>query len=537
MALRMAKLTRTSTGLWTARKVIPADVRTAYGKREDKPTWPASLTHGQARAEFCAWLAAVEDRIAALRSMRTSSATATDPSLNLTTRQSRALAGKWYQSMVERFEDNPGDELGWEHLLETLYPEESEDTYQQYVRGNTEPYNGPWRITKQLQNELGWLLDEEGLRITPASADALLQHMAELYVAFCHLMIRRCRGDYGADPLVDTMPQWEPVAPAVQSAPATAVTITSLFEGYVAERKPADATIKAWKRFIAHLVSFLGHDDAAKVTPDDIIRWKNQLLTEPTKAGSPRSAKTVRDTYLGAVKTVFAWATENRKVATSPAAGVTVRGEKPKRLRDPGFTNDEAVVILRATLQQPEQRPSKHMIAARRWIPWLCAYSGARVNEITQMRKQDIIRQDGVWAMRITPEAGSVKTGTARLVPLHSHLIEQGWLHFVAACPDGPMFYEPNAHRGGSAGNPQNKKVAERLAAWVRSLGVNDPNVAPNHGWRHRFKTVARGAGMDPEAREVIPGHAPASEGQKYGGWPLDQLAVEIERLPRIVLE
>ena len=53
MALRMAKLTRTKTGLWTARKVIPADVRDAYGKTEDKPTWPASLTQGQARAGHC----------------------------------------------------------------------------------------------------------------------------------------------------------------------------------------------------------------------------------------------------------------------------------------------------------------------------------------------------------------------------------------------------------------------------------------------------------------------------------------------------
>lgn len=438
--------------------------------------------------------------------------------------------------MVKRFEDNPGDELGWEHLVESLFPEDSEDAFQEYVRGNREPYEGPWRITRELEEGLGWLLADEGLRITPASADVLLQHMADLYVAFCYLMMRRCRGDYGTDPLIETLPQWEPVVPAVQPEPKSTVTVTSLFEGYVAERKPADATVKAWKRFIAHLVSFLGHDDAARVTPDDIIGWKNRLLTEPTKSGKPRAAKTVRETYLAAVKTVYAWATENRKVPTSPAAGVTVRGEKPKRIRDPGFTNDEAIAILRATLQQPDERLSSHMTAARRWIPWLCAYSGARVNEITQLRKQDIIRQDGVWAMLITPEAGSVKTGDARQVPLHSHLVDQGFLEFVNASPDGPLFYEPKAHRGGSAGNPQNKKVAERLALWVRGLGVTDPNVAPNHGWRHRFKTVARGAGMDPEAREVIPGHAPATEGQGYGTWPLEKLAAEIERLPRMII-
>jgi hypothetical protein len=36
MAICMPSLTRTPSGLWTARKVIPEDVRAAYGKREDK---------------------------------------------------------------------------------------------------------------------------------------------------------------------------------------------------------------------------------------------------------------------------------------------------------------------------------------------------------------------------------------------------------------------------------------------------------------------------------------------------------------------
>lgn len=193
MALRMAKLTRTKTGLWTARKVIPADVRAAYGKREEKPTWPASLTPAQARAEYGVWLAGIEDKIAALRS------SGTGPAVELTQRQSRALAGKWYRSLEQRFSDNPGDELGWEVGLEALYPEETEESYLATQRGSREPYEGPWRITPMLLKEMQWLLDDEGLRITPSASDRLLQDMADLYIAFSHLMIRRCRGDYGAD--------------------------------------------------------------------------------------------------------------------------------------------------------------------------------------------------------------------------------------------------------------------------------------------------------------------------------------------------
>jgi len=309
----------------------------------------------------------VEERIAALRS------SGAGPAVELTQRQSRALAGKWYRTMEQRFGDNPGDELGWEIGLEDLYPQETEESYRATQRGNSEPYEGPWRITPMLAREMQWLLDMEDMRITPSASDRLLQDMADLYIAFSHLMIRRCRGDYGADSLVDTLPEWEAATPARGVSVTSGPKIMSLFDGYVAERGPAEATVKAWKRMIQHLVAFLGHDDAVLVTADDIIRWKDRLLSEPTKAGKQRSAKTVRETYLAAAKAVFGWAKENRKVDVDPTPGITVRGSKRQRLRDPGFTNEEALTILRATLEPPSGRLSTPHAAARRWVPWLCA--------------------------------------------------------------------------------------------------------------------------------------------------------------------
>lgn len=69
MGIAMVALTRNKSGLWAARKAIPADIRSAYGKREEKKTWPAALSRAQAKAEFAAWLIAIEDRIGMLRAM------------------------------------------------------------------------------------------------------------------------------------------------------------------------------------------------------------------------------------------------------------------------------------------------------------------------------------------------------------------------------------------------------------------------------------------------------------------------------------
>jgi hypothetical protein len=61
MAFAMVGLKRTKTGRWAARKEIPQDVRAAYGKREEKKTWPAELNQGQAKAELAAWLIPIEE--------------------------------------------------------------------------------------------------------------------------------------------------------------------------------------------------------------------------------------------------------------------------------------------------------------------------------------------------------------------------------------------------------------------------------------------------------------------------------------------
>lgn len=68
MALRMVSLVRhPKTGAWKSRKVIPDDVREAYGKANEVPTWSATLTPSQAKAAWSSWLAEVEAKIDRLR--------------------------------------------------------------------------------------------------------------------------------------------------------------------------------------------------------------------------------------------------------------------------------------------------------------------------------------------------------------------------------------------------------------------------------------------------------------------------------------
>ena len=60
---------------------------------------------------------------------------------------------------------------------------------------------------------------------------------------------------------------------------------------------------------------------------------------------------------------------------------------------------------------------------------------------------QDIHNENGLWIVRITPEAGAVKGRRARVVPIHEHLIEQGFIEFAKAQGDGPLFYDAGGRR------------------------------------------------------------------------------------------
>jgi integrase len=177
--------------------------------------------------------------------------------------------------------------------------------------------------------------------------------------------------------------------------------------------------------------------------------------------------------------------------------------------------------------------------AAYRWVPWLCAYTGARVGEITQLRKQDLRQVSpaegggaALWVITITPEAGTVKTNAAREVVLHRHLVEQGFPAFVASAKPGHLFLRPAAD--GSSLGPL-RGVRNRLREFARAI-VTDPNVAPNHGWRHRFKTVGMQADIAPRILDAIQGQAPVSAADHYGDVTLRTMADAIAKFPRIDL-
>lgn len=272
------------------------------------------------------------------------------------------------------------------------------------------------------------------------------------------------------------------------------------------------------------------------MTTDDGYRWADHLIEQ----GMVK--KSVRDVWIASLKATAGFMVERRKLSKNPFAGIRIRGAKgTKASNKKGFSDAQAETILTATLATPSHLTTPETRAARRWVPWICAYTGARVNEITSLLPSDV-RQDpetGIWCFYLRPEM--TKGDYERVVPAHSHLIAQKFLQYVEKRRKArlPLFYDPKRARGGENANPQWQKIAQRLGGWVvESLHI--AGVKPNHGWRHRFKSVARHVDMHPEVEKFITGHGGSDDSDviakvsmEYGDAWVATLKKTIEKYPR----
>jgi len=363
------------------------------------------------------------------------------------------------------------------------------------------------------------LLSESISRVDPASREMLLKAFHRALKEAFEARQRNAEGDYRPNLNAERFPEFEAKAsPPPPTKQRPKASLTGLLDDWQREARKAGrkpSTFESYGNTMAGLIRFLGHDDASRVTPTDILRFKDhRLATINARTGRPISAKTVKDSDLAGLKTIFGWAVANLRLPSNPALGLTIKLSKPAKLRSKGFTDEEASAILSAASSITKGPGSGRTFAAKRWVPWLCAYTGARVGEMAQLRKQDVTREGEHWVIRVTPEAGTVKTNEARTIVLHPHLIEQGFPAFVQSAPPGYLFLNAAPGDGDIRGVWQATK--NRLAEFARAI-VTDPNVAPNHGWRHRFKTVGMEAGIAPRILDAIQGQAARSVADTYG--------------------
>ncbi len=102
------------------------------------------------------------------------------------------------------------------------------------------------------------------------------------------------------------------------------------------------------------------------------------------------------------------------------------------RTRKAAFTDEEMGKIIPALLAlSADDLPRTEF----KWVALALAFSGARCMEVLQLRQADVRSVDGVMCFDFNRgEGNSIKNEPSlRLVPIHSQLVELGFLKWATA--------------------------------------------------------------------------------------------------------
>jgi integrase len=213
----------------------------------------------------------------------------------------------------------------------------------------------------------------------------------------------------------------------------------------------------------------------------------------------PMSPKTV-NRNLSAVSAMFNWCVREGLISDSPARGLLVQIKRRPDLERDAFRPEELKLIFDALAGEA---------GARFWLTRIALYSGMRLEEIAQLRPQDIREVAGIWCFDVNSDGGKkLKTaGSARLVPIHPQLIEAGLLAYRDANA-GKHSLWPDLSRG--ADGFMSSPFSKWFGRFKRAAGIANPRLT-FHSFRHTFVDALKQAGEDELVIKELVGHANAS--------------------------
>ena len=443
----------------------------------------------------------------------------------LSQRQILALSGEVYRQLISQNEENPGTPDEWERFkgltraaLEHKIPGAPEITHQgraddeimaELVFGSdmtadidaAEPTWGTRALEQRCSRLAFWVLARHGLEIDSESRLRLLQEVARAALQAAWTLKSMSKGNYAPDPEGNRFPEWRETA--VTDAPAA--SFDTVHRQWCETEKARPGSQANRRKAIQDFAKHAGTDDMAAITGDHVMAWRDAMIEQGLAAGTIK-------TRLSDVRSAFSYGRSRKLFRTNPFLDLKLAIKATRlapRKRMQAYARADVARLLHLASQEKDP--------GRRWLPLLAATTGARIAELTQFWAERVRELDGVWMMQIRPaeDGGSVKTeASSRDVPIHPDVIAGGFLEFVRAKGQGPLFYKRRPIDP-TKSHPS-KPAGDVVGKWIRGAGFANASVAPFHGLRHYWKTQAHLHGVDSVTADFLQGHRTPGEASRY---------------------
>lgn len=344
---------------------------------------------------------------------------------------------------------------------------------------------------------------------------------------------------------------------SLEALPAAGMTIAELGRAYQQEKTRAERwmpkTTSEKKEHISLLEEILGANTDitrllakdAKTVKDTIFLYPKNRSKNPLTRGKPLGSilnivgteklhLTTVNKYIQTYNDMFEWAKRNSHTEVNLFAGLTVQKGKGRSntARQP-FSDEQMALILNALTDTGNTIIRKPY---QKWGPLIGAYSGARLNEISQLHLIDIRQEGDIWCFDLNDDGDSKHLKAAaskRLVPIHPKLIQLGLLDYVQELKQAgksklfPDFsYCPKNGWGRSLGR------------WFNEVLLTDLNIKNKslvfHSLRHTVVTRLMRANVPEPIVKSIIGHAQEGVTQNSyfrQGYSMPQIADGLKNL------
>ena len=408
-------------------------------------------------------------------------------------------------------------------LEDPIAPNEAAD----WKRELEDRYAGLNHASEQddLFGEQVWVLNDAGLRAEylDAACVVLRAYLRRALVQLTAIRLARLEGDY-RDRVTDALFTGVPMLlkPLVVSGSGTAKTALepTLLDEWAIERAVSPKGVDKHRAVVRWFIERGSPTYVEAITRQDVLFFKKRMIDEGVTAANVNSK-------LSCLRTLLGYAVENGYIDANPASGVSVQDKEKDRRKRKEFSLAALQAIFSSPIYSDGQRPAQGRGEAAYWLPLIALFTGARLEEIAQLRPKDIrleayADQDGkpcsAWVIDIveTAETSTKNAASERIVPIHPELQRLGLVSLAKAAADAKqerIFSELRPNKYGRLG----AKWGEWWSCYRREVcGITDPRMV-FHSFRHTFKQHARHVGMIDGVQRQIMGHSPGDTADEYG--------------------
>ena len=270
------------------------------------------------------------------------------------------------------------------------------------------------------------------------------------------------------------------------------ILLSQVISQYVTEKQQKNSWTQAThKEFVSKFNEFLeaiSDKPIHEYTRQDALKYLEYLKS---KKLTPKTT----NKYTQLISSLFTYCTKHHNLHSNPFCDLTMQ-VTTRQDQEKAIYTDSELKTLFENLKFDPKKPSRY------WTPLIMLFSGMRPAEISQLRKEHIIKIDNIYCIKLDDSIDLKTDYSSRIIPIHQKLIELGFLDYVNSIQSGQIFPDIDLN--------VIKKTGPASRHWNRTY-QNQPGIDPTnkslYSLRHNFITKLRNNGIPESFAAEIVGH------------------------------